>query len=449
MLTSLQSCARAPIETVDDTVSNVTISGAFSDWNPSASNFSGGVFLLLDAVTNEIFKSDPIKADSPSFQIRNVPVTGKYYGILLGADFQPLAYLQKKAPDGKTILPVFKVGNTDGQFGTLVIKNGKLESSQQSEIDFQTSVGAHSELRTFAADFSTNFIASPDIDTDGIPNVLDTDVDGDGDNKPNALDSATYAGKTVKTPDSEIPWQFNYGYGIPKMGFFKCEYLRTPNAKDNATFLFKYSCQLKMPAKRIEKITLRTTQGFMDGAKFWNGADPFDWNMRDDGSLGDLISEDGIWTGRFSVTDAIPSYANQTILADVKMKDGTMKSYITTLEPKIEFKTRTDQPLAAFVSAEDNLYLFFSLGQLSGTLSGFQISATILKDADDTEIATLTQPLFDAGASAFAGISQLGLAATTDDMKYRIKVKITAPAALPGLLGNAFELYSLPLDYTP
>lgn len=447
--TSQQSCARVPIETLEETTGTVTVDGAFSDWNPSASNFAGGIFLLLDATTNELFKSDAMKADSPAFQIQNVPLLGKYYGILLGADFQPLASLQKKAPDGKSILPVFRLGNTEGHLGTLVLKNGKLESSQQSEIDYQTTIGAFAELKAFAADFSTNFVANPDIDTDGIPNVLDNDVDGDGDNKPNALDSATYAGKVVKTPDSEIPWQFNYAYGIPKLGFFKCESLRTPTAKENSTFLFKYSCQLKMPANWVEKITLRTTQGFMEGAKFWNATDTFDWKMRDDGSAGDLIAEDGIWSARFSVSDSIPSYENQTIIAEVKTKDGPIKSFITTLDPKIELRSRTDQPLATFITEEDSLYLFFSLGQLSGSLSGFQISATILKDTDDSEITTLTQPLLDASAVSFTGISELGLAATTNELKYRVKVKITAPAAMPGLLGNAYELYSLPLDYTP
>ena len=50
------SCGRAPIESLEEPGGTINVTGAFSDWTPSTSSFAGGVFLLLDPNTNEVFK---------------------------------------------------------------------------------------------------------------------------------------------------------------------------------------------------------------------------------------------------------------------------------------------------------------------------------------------------------------------------------------------------------
>ncbi|NBO37941.1 hypothetical protein EBU99_05090 [bacterium] len=447
LLTS--SCGRQPIQTIDDTnTDTVTVTGAFADWTPATSSFAGGVFLLLDSSTNEVFKSDEIKVDKTNFKIENVPVSGKYYGVLLDGSFEPKAYLQKTASDGK-IQRIFKLGNSGGQLGTIVVRDGKLESSQHSDLDFQT-LGSYKELKKFESEYSTNFTANPDIDSDGVPNVLDTDVDGDGETLSNSLDALTYNGK-VDVFDSTIPWQYNYGYGIPKQGYFKCDHLRTPKSKDPAILSanLKFQCNLKLSPAPVEKVELSSTTFFKDAAKLWDGATAYDWLMHDDASAGDLFSGDGIWTSQFSLDESVNASKNQMIIASVTLKTGTKKAYITSLEPTLKLKPASDQsskPIAKFTD-KTKLDVNFQLENLAGPVKGFQISATIFEDSNDKEIKTLSQTLTDGTTASFTiDNTLLNLTENAAD-KYRVKIRIQAPSALPGLLGSAFELYSGTLTY--
>lgn len=443
------SCGRAPIESLEEPGGTINVTGAFSDWTPSTSSFAGGVFLLLDPNTNEVFKSGIIEGGKPVFKIENVPVTGKYYGILLDSRFEPKAYLEKTGSDSKK-QRVFKIGSSDGNFGTIVVRDSTLESSSQTNLDFQSNYGIANKdyaEKQFSQDFTTNFNPNPDIDGDGIPNVIDTNVDGDS--KDNIFDSSTYEGKSLKISDSAISSQYNYGYGINKGGYFKCDHLRTPTSKDNSAFKLRFSCGLKLPAGAAEKVELVTAKTFNDAAKNFDESAKFDWEMKDNGTQGDLISSDGIWGGIFNIAEGNPdAFPEQVILATATLKDGSKKTYITTLEPTYKLKNKDSEPIAKFAS-NDAFEITFLLGTLGGAVDGFQLSATIIKDWDDTEIHTFSQSLKDANKATIQGVGQLNLPATTDEQKYRIKVKISAPAAMPGLLGSAFEIFSETLEYIP
>ena len=441
------SCGRAPIESLEEPGGTINVTGAFSDWTPSTSSFAGGVFLLLDPNTNEVFKSGIIEGGKPVFKIENVPVTGKYYGILLDSRFEPKAYLEKTGSDSKK-QRVFKIGSSDGNFGTIVVRDSTLESSSQTNLDFQSNYGIANKdyaEKQFSQDFTTNFNPNPDIDGDGEPNVIDTDVDGDG--IQNIFDPVTYDETDIT--DSKIPAQFNYGYGIPNKGFFKCDHLRKPTSEDNSSFDLHFSCGLKLSAGTVDKVELVTSEKFKVAAKNLDvEGTPFDWQMRDFGTLGDLISNDGISSGVFQVTEGNSiADKNQVILATATMKDGSKKTYITTLEPNYELKKKDQEPVAEFIDRKI-LNVTFSLGSLSEKVDGFQIAATIF-GWDKKEIKTFTQVLANPNTATIQDVEQLNLSPTIDDKKYRIKIRVTAPAALPGLLGSAFELYSEPLTYPP
>lgn len=436
------SCSRPLLEGTEDSGGGVTVTGAFFDWKPDTSAFSEGLFILLDANTNEVFKSTLIEKEKPSFKIENVPVKGKYYGILLNKKFEPTAYLQKTQSDGKA-QRVFKFGSTGGRLGTIVVRDSLLQSSNHSDLDFQAATGSGTLTeKEFATDFSTNFVHNSDIDEDGIPNVLDINLDGDSIS--NIFDAATYSSKSSKIFDSAIPAQYNYGYGIPKGGYFKCDYLKTPLNRDNSTFNLRYSCVLKLGGGIAEGVRLTTTKVYLDNAKSWDTGSAFDWEMTDDGLKGDLIASDGLWSANFSIPNSTESFQEQTIIATAKMQDGTTKSYITNLEPDLIFEAIEKIPLATF-SAEDLLTISFSLEKLN-TTEGVQISATLLKEADDTVIYTFNAKPERANEHIFRNVNDI-IPLTPE--KYRVLVKIAAPSALPGLLGSAFEIYSLPIDYPP
>ena len=136
--TLTSSCGRQPIQSLEETSEELTVEGSFVDWSATANSFAGGLFALMDANTNEVFTAE-VKGNH--FKLEKIPSVGRYYGLLVGPDFQVRGALQKSSTDGATTYSVFKLGASTGQLGTLVVNNGKLESSQQSELEFQTTVG--------------------------------------------------------------------------------------------------------------------------------------------------------------------------------------------------------------------------------------------------------------------------------------------------------------------
>ncbi|MEN9528925.1 MAG: hypothetical protein RI932_798 [Pseudomonadota bacterium] len=456
------SCGRAPVEYLDESVSNVEVTGAFTDWTPGTSSFAGGRFVLLDPTTSEVFVSNEISATQPKFTIENVPVAGRYYGILIDSRFEPRAYIEKKMADGKK-LRLFKLNNTIGKLGTSVVRDQSIEPSQQADLEFQTNLGVVSGRKAFDKEFSATFSPNPDIDEDGIPNIIDTDVDGDvgGPNsaniKYNIFDAFTY-NKSEKLPDSSIAWQFNYAYGIPKLGFFKCNYLRSPSppappaamtdpSETQTNFELTFSCALKLPSSFAQSVELMTVKSLLDAAKDSDGI-AFDKKMRDDGKSGDLIASDGIWTGQLKITEGSPeSFKEQLIFASVKLASGAYKTFVTVLEPKTTI-TKDNLTRTCPSNANSLAGLAVSLNLESGKadLNEFNVSLrlrsetgqTVESDKDGNKLPPLSFKYVAPNKFEFTGAENTF---TLSNGTYFPLIKITAPSALPGILGSAFELY--------
>jgi|GEM_PF-795914 len=464
------SCGRAPVEYLDETVGTVEVTGAFADWTPGTSSFAGGRFILLDAATNEVFISNEIDPKNPKFEIKNVPVSGKYYGILIDSRFEPRAYFQKSEGDTKK-LRVFKLGNSVGNLGTVVVRDERLEPSQQGDLEFQNNIGvsenATNANKPFEKEFNPTFTANPDIDEDGIPNVLDIDVDGDvsGSNgatiKYNIFDAFTY-NKSEKIPDSSIPWQYNYAHGIPKLGFFKCNFLRSPVPPTSASpmpahaqspslsFEKTYSCSLKLPAGFAQSVELLTAKNMLDLAKGIDGK-KYNRAMLDDGNIdgnvdgqsGDLIRADGIWTGNFKITEAqIDSFRNQLIFATAKLSNGIQKTFVTTLEPKSIIENGSLNGICP--SAPGNLSGFrigLNLDAAKADLHKFNLSLRFIS-ANGEPLSKQPPPIFlEFESPKSFKLKDIDSSISLPSGDYFPMVKIAAPSALPGILGSAFEFY--------
>lgn len=440
MITS--SCGRPPVEDYEEPSETVTVSGAFADWNPASGIYSNGVFILMDALSNEVFKSAPINTDSPSFNISDVPISGRYYGVLLDKHYTARAYLQKATNESK-VMRVFQLSASNGKLGVVVSRENKLEASEQDKLEFISLGISDGNAQATDLDFTTAFSANPDIDADGIPNLLDTDIDGDG--IQNIFDPKTYNGSEML--DSNIPWQYNYGYGIPKSGFFKCDHLF---ARKDSNETIHGSCSLKLPVDKVESVRIETNKTFMDNAKTSDASAAFDWTMRDDGNSGDLIADDGIWTGQFMLSaerwNQVPA---QIIIATVNYKSGAVKSYITTLETLKPHENLSIET-ATLSNDQGSISVVAQLKELSGD-SSFQAALTLLDASNDNEIITLTQPLITMSLNFPAENSQSMIEIisaylrqqpnTPKEVSLKLKLKVSAPAALPGLLGSAFEAY--------
>lgn len=453
------SCGRPPVQDLEEPAGTLTVSGAFTDWSPATGVYNNGLFVLIDAMSGEAFKSEAIGADSPSFSISDVPVTGRYYGVLLDKHFKAHAYLVQSGSENET-LRVFQLSATQGKLGILVARDGKLEASEQDKLEF-TQIGASDgAAQLFDGSFSTQFISNPDIDSDGIPNQLDTDVDGDA--TANIFDPKTYNGSEIN--DSNISWQYNYGYGIPRTGFFKCDHLFAQKSPADSTFHeLKGSCSLRAPEDKVESVRLETNSTFMNNAKVSDNSSSYDWKMRDDGLSGDLISGDGIWTGQFSLAaEQWSRVAAQVFIATVTYKNGNVRSYVTTMET-LKFEEKLSIEMASIEPTTDKIKIAAKLKDFTGDPS-FQASLTLYDADNGSEIATLSQELKTMSLDFPAGdtpslreiisnyLSQKDNSAT--DVTLRLKFKVSAPAALPGLLGSAFEAYYMlqdneaPITYT-
>ncbi|MEY2988477.1 MAG: hypothetical protein RJB13_1998 [Pseudomonadota bacterium] len=442
------SCGRPPVEDIEEPGGTLTVTGAFSDWSPEAGVYNNGLFILFDAQSSEVFKSEPINAGTPSFSISDVPVSGKYYGILIDSQYRAHAYLQKTNSENK-IMRIFQLNSSQGKLGILVPRDSKLEASEQDKLEFINLGVSAGTAEIFDKSFSTQFNFDPDIDLDGIPNQLDTDVDGDA--IENIFDPKTYNGSEIN--DSNIPWQYNYGYGIPRTGFFKCDHLFSQkSATDPTTYELKGSCSLRAPEGKVESVKIQTNATFMSNAKLPDGSAAFDWIMHDDGASGDLISGDGIWTGQFTLSaEQWSRVEGQIFIATVTYKNGVVRSYLTTFET-----IKTDEKLSILANVDlesDKIKITAKLQDISGNES-FQASLTLIDSENNSEIITLSQDLKEMSLTfpeedspSLNEIISTYLSKKPNsptEVTLRVKLKISAPAALPGLLGSAFESYFIP-----
>jgi len=433
LLTS--SCGRQPIQTIDDTnTDTVTVTGAFADWTPATSPFAGGTFLLLDSSTNEVFRSEKISLNKFSFEIKNVPISGKYYGFLIGADYQALAFIQKTESEDKAFR-VFKFGNSAGQLGTIVIKGQTLLPSQLTDLDFQTAYVSKSSETEYLGKFSTTFVPNPDLDGDGIPNIIDTDLNGrDG---TNGVDSKTYSDKD----NSEVPWQYNYGNGIPKQGFFRCDHNVAPNP-DYSSPSIKFSCFLKLNKESVASIKISSANLNSETA------------MRDDGDLNfnDALANDGIWSASFVLENKNVPYKNQLVMANVILKTGETKSYITTLGPQFPYEIKIDSTDFKIDTqgTPTKLTLTYTITHPKSPKAPdpsdrFKVEAIFYKNdgstlCDDANPVCTISGVYkaDKGKTPWE-LEDTSLKFDPSNPKFKIKLRLIGPAAGPGLTGSAVE----------
>jgi hypothetical protein len=418
---------------LEETENLLTVEGGFAEWGskatPQANAFENAIFALYDSSSNEVMIS---KIEGGHFRIEKVPSLGRYYGFLIGPDYQVRGSIQKKAATGDNTYYIFKFASTAGQLGTLILKDDKIESSAQSDLEFQTSLGVVQS--PYKGDYSANFVQNPDIDGDGIPNMLDENVDDD--DYKNNVDDKTYSQNSIE--DSKIPWQHNYAYGIPKFGYFKCDHLKKPQSK------IEFWCQLKVPPNFADKISLVSAN--------------IEAEMTDNGSNAtsgmDTIANDGLWNARFELdTSQKPFYPRQLILANVTLKDGSKKSYFTTLGPEFPFQVSfKDDPTT-------QTPMTLTKTQLGGDLrvtqwfktkqppKGFVVELIMLDSSDLSFVKSFTKPLGRGDPEAEGSLDAAFPKFFVEDIEelalkkdsYKFKARIIGPAALPGLVGSGAE----------
>jgi hypothetical protein len=221
----------------------------------------------------------------------------------------------------------------------------------------------------------------------------------------------------------------------------------TDPSETQTNFELTFSCALKLPSSFAQSVELMTVKSLLDAAKDSDGI-AFDKKMRDDGKSGDLIASDGIWTGQLKITEGSPeSFKEQLIFASVKLASGAYKTFVTVLEPKTTI-TKDNLTRTCPSNANSLAGLAVSLNLESGKadLNEFNVSLrlrsetgqTVESDKDGNKLPPLSFKYVAPNKFEFTGAENTF---TLSNGTYFPLIKITAPSALPGILGSAFELY--------
>ncbi len=379
----------------------VDVSGVFTEWTSAFGSYKGASFMLLDVESNVV--SSAVLDDNGGFLIKSVDSGRSYYGLLLGSDFRLLGRLELGAFGSETRLPVFRLGSTLGDLGVLVAREGVIHTSQRDSLEAEPKIGKiEKEPVVFEKNLPENgeLALDPDIDGEGIPNVIDGDVDGDG--IPNILDQKTYADEY----NENISWQLSYENNIRDFGYLSCSYLVGPAQ-------IQHRCILQSPRDSIATAKLRTLATEVDFKRASSG------------------SGDQVWLAEFSRDISAESLIGRLALVDATLADGSKKSFVSHLGDSLPF---------AFKSATVELRRTEVSAQLELTgwkdTEGTQLQV-VITDVKNSRVMVFTESV-SLPKTTFKGVESMFLGATAES-RYQVQLRLLCPGQLPGLLGSGVE----------
>jgi hypothetical protein len=401
MLLTLGSCGGEKDKKVAATADTVDVSGVFTEWNGAFGAYRGASFLLLDVESNAV--SSAVLDDSGGFLIKTVDSGRSYYGLLLGSDFRLLGRLELGVSGSETRLPVFSLGTTLGDLGVLVVREGVIHTSQRDSLEAETKLGKiEKDPVVFEKNLPKNaeLALDPDIDGDGIPNLIDGDVDGDG--IANILDQNTFADEY----NENISWQLSYESNVRDFGYLSCSYLVGPAQ-------VQHRCILQSPRDSIATAKLRTLATEVDFKRASSG------------------SGDQVWIAEFSRDIAAESLVGRLALVDATLPDGSKRSFISHLGDSLPF---------AFKSASVELRKNEISAQVELTgwnePEGTQLQV-VISDVKNSRVMVFTESV-TLPKTTFKGVESMFLGATADS-RYQVQLRLLCPGQLPGLLGSGVE----------
>jgi hypothetical protein len=316
------------------------VSGILSDW--SSNLFVGYQFLLQDLDSGSIFRA-PL-GESAGFRVTGVPLAKPYLAFMLNADFRfgwILQFANSSSTNSKERFQAFRF-QSSGSLGSLVL-DGKLirSSNENSLVPIKTVTFRDSnangipdglETEISSDNFATTKnstgdldgdslpdIADADIDNDGLPNVLDPDVDNDG--IMNVFDADS---NQDSTPDLDKGWKESPTVSIPKLGFRHIYEQSTLNAEGeiSTTLWFVFStAERKNTAVEIVSGNIFTDGTYVTG-------EPFAGKLFDDGTHGDGLAGDGIWSAKVSLIKGKVVSSNQAFLFRVRSEAGEISEFL-------------------------------------------------------------------------------------------------------------------------
>lgn len=397
----LVACGGSKEKKEDRVTGLVDVSGVFTEWDGAFAAYRGSSFMLLDVQSSVVSRG--LLDDSGAFMIKSVEADRSYYGLLIGADFRLLGRLELGVSGSETRLPVFRLDQTQGDLGVLVVREGVIHTSQRDGLEAESKLGKiEKEPVVFAKNLPKNseLDLDPDIDGDGIPNVIDGDVDGDG--IPNVLDEGTFADAN----NENLSWQLSYESNIRDFGYVSCSYLL-------GTTQIQHRCVLQSPRDSVAAAKLRTLATEVDFKRASSG------------------SGDQVWVAEFNRDVSAESLLRRIAFVDANLLDGAKKSFVSYLGEKLPF---------AFKSASVELRQDQITAQLE--LVGWREPEGTQLQVVVTDAATSRVMVFSEAVSlpktTFKGVEAM-FAGATAESRYLVQLRIICPGQLPGLLGSGVE----------
>lgn len=350
LLTSFAAsgCGSADSETAG-AESVVRVTGTLSDWAMSdvvedGGRFSGYQFVLMDALSGRAYRSTV--SGGGGFIIADVPSERNYYGILLDGDvrFGKILLVRKGVQEHQ----VFRLpGN--GVLGSLSIESSVLRSSNQdalvpvpefvfADIDvngipdgLESPSAANSAVENTVGDLDLDGMldsVDTDLDNDGVPNCLDDDIDDDG--IPNLFDNDSTQDTAI---DAQSSGSENPLTAVPGFGFHAV--FQEAVALDGGGFTRTLWLVFEGGPQAITGVTVESGS-FLTGATYERaGGEAFAGSLFNDGSHGDGLADDNLWSALVVLDTAKTFLDNHVLIFTVTLPGGGLVEFLYRMPPPI------------------------------------------------------------------------------------------------------------------
>lgn len=442
---SVTSCGSSSSSGSNDSGEKViAVTGTLSDWDGKSEPFKDYVFMLVDAEDQRVYRTTV--GEGGRLTVSSVPSSRKYYGVMLNTEYKFGWLMQFAATveEKNRNFQVFSFNGT-GSLGALFPEGRLLIASLTDSLKPLTDFAFRDENKNgipdgLESDVANNENASAkntegdlekdkildtvdsDLDNDGIADVFDNDVDNNGTDDLFDTD-INHDGVDDQQKSFRAPSTLGIGY---RQVFHEI----VTNDDDTQSTNLWFILESKNKAKSVS-----VASGSYLNEAIYSGGDTFDGKLFDNGSHGDGLPDDGIWTASVTLAKTKTFTSDQVVIFKVTAADDKVYEFPYKLPSKLSGSVTMD----TCAKEESNLKLSFTIGETLTKYPGLSLQ-TLVSDATGKRIySSVRMPI-----SATSDLVPLTNFAS--GKKYFCTVRVLAPSAIPGYPGSSLRAKAVTFD---
>lgn len=421
----------------------IPVTATISDWAGQNNPFQDYVFALFDIDQTQIFRS--VVGEGGRVTIDNVPNLKKYYGFMLDTEFR-FGWVLQFSSVVQEVTKSFQVFSFlgGGSLGSLfpegrIVRTSSANLSPATEFtfldannngvpdgfDLDVANNENAEANNTTNDLDRDKIldpVDPDIDNDGVPNVFDGDVDNNG-----VDDLYDTDVNHDNLDDQQKPIYVANSAGV---GFKHVFHEIVTNSDDSTSTNLWFILESKTP---VSAVTV-TSGTFLEDSTFV-GAEAFDGRLYDDGTHGDGLPADGIWSAHVTLASGKTFGPSQVVVFSVVGADGKQSEFVY----KFPVKLSGNVSMTSCQKANNNVTLSWTVDATLTSHAGLSLQ-TVVSDSDGKRVYTSTRmPISTTTETISASNFVTG-------KQYTCTVRVLAPSPIPGYPGSS--LRAKPVSYS-